>query len=464
MFYDVETTGLRRGFDQIVEFAAIRTDSDLQELDRFETRCRLLPHTIPAPEALYLTGANITDLTDKTRLSHYEMVKLIRDKFVSWCPSMFLGFNSIKFDEEFLRQALYQCLYEAYLTNTRGSGRADVLSLCRIAAALRPDVIVPFIDFEGRRIFRLSELAQANGIPTSSAHVAMTDVGTTLALCRRVRDGAPELWSRFLQFSQRSVIDQFIKDEEAFVLFETIGNQPDTRIVTRIGEHNEILAHQYCLDLQSDTELLGNLSHDDLVLRFSQRPRPVILLRTNTAPTLFPLYDATPEQLGGLREEDFISRARNIRQDRRLIEKLCKAAQAAQRTYPASPHVEEQLYGYPFPDSSDSRTMTEFHASDWSQRVALFRSFSDRRYQQLARRLIYFERPDLLPEKERQAMNAEVGRRLLDKVTSDNPWLSIPVALNQIEEMLKTVSNEADRARLSEYATYLANRKSDLEA
>lgn len=42
------------------------------------------------------------------------------------------------FDEEFLRQALYQCLFPAYLTNTGGSARADVLALARVAAALRP--------------------------------------------------------------------------------------------------------------------------------------------------------------------------------------------------------------------------------------------------------------------------------------------------------------------------------------
>ena len=36
VFYDTETTGTDTAFDQILQFAAIRTDENLRELDRFE--------------------------------------------------------------------------------------------------------------------------------------------------------------------------------------------------------------------------------------------------------------------------------------------------------------------------------------------------------------------------------------------------------------------------------------------
>ena len=52
MFYDTETTGIETAFDQILQFAAIRTDDDLNELGCFNIRCRLLPHIIPSPIAL----------------------------------------------------------------------------------------------------------------------------------------------------------------------------------------------------------------------------------------------------------------------------------------------------------------------------------------------------------------------------------------------------------------------------
>ena len=52
VIYDTETTGTDTFFDQILQFAAIRTDDELREIDRFEVRCRLLPHVVPAPDAM----------------------------------------------------------------------------------------------------------------------------------------------------------------------------------------------------------------------------------------------------------------------------------------------------------------------------------------------------------------------------------------------------------------------------
>ncbi len=58
IFYDTETTGLETAFDQILQFAAIKTDDDLSELDRFDIRSRLMPHIVPSPGALRVTGVN----------------------------------------------------------------------------------------------------------------------------------------------------------------------------------------------------------------------------------------------------------------------------------------------------------------------------------------------------------------------------------------------------------------------
>ena len=65
VFYDTETTGTQSAFDQILQFAAERTDDDLQEIDRFEIRSRLLPYVVPSPGALRVTGLTIDQLLDE---------------------------------------------------------------------------------------------------------------------------------------------------------------------------------------------------------------------------------------------------------------------------------------------------------------------------------------------------------------------------------------------------------------
>ena len=84
VFYDTETTGVATAFCQILQFAAIRTDDNLNEIDRFEARCRLLPHIIPSPEALLVTGISPETLTDPGLPTHYEAVWEIRKKLVEW--------------------------------------------------------------------------------------------------------------------------------------------------------------------------------------------------------------------------------------------------------------------------------------------------------------------------------------------------------------------------------------------
>ena len=52
VFYDLETTGISPAFDQPLQFAAIVTDLELNEIERIDIRCQLSPHILPAPKAL----------------------------------------------------------------------------------------------------------------------------------------------------------------------------------------------------------------------------------------------------------------------------------------------------------------------------------------------------------------------------------------------------------------------------
>lgn len=87
ILYDVETTGLNKRFDQILQYAAVRTDVDLVETDRIETRSRLMPHVVPSPKALHLTGISLDDASSTSRQSHYAMVCEIAKTLAVWCPA-----------------------------------------------------------------------------------------------------------------------------------------------------------------------------------------------------------------------------------------------------------------------------------------------------------------------------------------------------------------------------------------
>src|SRR5579872_714659 len=159
VFYDCETTGVNRSYDQILQFAAILTDDQLREIDEIEVRCRLLPHIVPSVTAIRANRIGVRQFTDESLPTHYEMVRGIRDKLLSWSPALFVGFNSIRFDEYLLRQAFYTTLYPPYLTNTGGNSRADAMRVIQAASVFAPNAILLPATERLEKSFRLDQVA-----------------------------------------------------------------------------------------------------------------------------------------------------------------------------------------------------------------------------------------------------------------------------------------------------------------
>ena len=52
VFYDFETSSSNKHWGQIIQIGAVLTNDNLDELDRFDARCRLSPGIIPEAMAL----------------------------------------------------------------------------------------------------------------------------------------------------------------------------------------------------------------------------------------------------------------------------------------------------------------------------------------------------------------------------------------------------------------------------
>ena len=256
VFYDTETTGTDTTFDQILQFAGILTDADLNELERFETRCRLLPHVIPAPGALLATRVTPAMLTDPTLPSHYEMMLQIAEKLRAWSPAKFTGYNTLSFDEPLLRQAFYQTLQPVYLTNTNGNQRADVLRLAQATAALTPNAMAVPISDKGKPTLRLDTLAPANGFAHENAHDALADVEATIYMARLIRDRAPAVWNALMPLVDKGEVTARLNTSEPKCIVEYHMGVPSVRAVVGCGHHPKNVTMQAAFDLaQSATNI-----------------------------------------------------------------------------------------------------------------------------------------------------------------------------------------------------------------
>ena len=304
------------------------------------------------------------------------------------------------------------------------------MHLIRAAAVLHPDALTVPLNLAGRKSYRLEHLAPANGFPHINAHDALADVEALIHLCRIVKEECPQLWSRFIAFGSKVSVETFLRREEAFLLLEFFPVQTGRFVATAIGTNNANVT--YAFDLTVDPDELRDLSDADLANRLERRPRPLRKIKRNAAPCLCPLAEAPPEMLGGVDPSEYARRARLLRSDRRLIERLVTAANGAETEYPPSPHVERQIYDG-FWSYSDGQKLEAFHDASWGERVSIAEQLEDARLVWLARRIIFVERPDLLDPAHHAAMAREKAQRMM----SDAPagWLTIGKAAEAVTAM-----------------------------
>ncbi len=441
VFYDTETTGTKVAFAQILQFAAIKTDDDLNELERFNVRCRLLPHIVPSPGALRVNRVTPAMLTDPALPSHYEAIVQIRAKLLEWSPATFIGFNSIEFDENLLRQAFFQTLHPAYLTNTNGNSRSDVMRVAHAASIYAPDTISVPINDSGKQTFRLEDLAPANGYNHDEAHEAMADVEATIYMAQLTRDRAPDIWQAMDRATAKNAVKEYVAAQSTFSLTERYFGRTYSWLVTPCGQNPENASQLAVFDLNFDPDDYRSLSAEDLVRVLNASPKAIRSLRANGQPIMMPA-DAAPDSTKALSvpPDELRRRVEAIQGDPKFRVRVGQAQALRFADQEPTPHVEQRIYDG-FPNAADQALMEKFHDVDWADRVALADRIDDPRLSEFAWRLIYFERPDLLPA----TKSAELGAWRTERVRVEDeavPWMTIGKALRETEDFLANATGE----------------------
>ena len=194
-WYDFETTGINPGRDRAIQFAGVRTDEDLNIIgEPLDLLCYPGEDTIPAPEAILVTGINMMQLKS-SGMNEAEFSRQIHEQF-STPETCVVGFNSLRFDDEFTRYLFYRNFYDPYAREWQsGNSRWDVIDMFRMAHALRPEGINWPVAENGNVTFRLEKLTEENGIGHENAHDAVSDVLATIGMAKKLKDSQPKLYA-----------------------------------------------------------------------------------------------------------------------------------------------------------------------------------------------------------------------------------------------------------------------------
>lgn len=400
-FYDLETSGFNPRTERIMQFAGQRTDMDLNPIgEPVNELIKLTPDILPSAEAVLLTGIT-PQQTLADGLTEAKFLKQFYSEVVT-PGTIFIGFNSIRFDDEFMRFLHYRNFYDAYEWQWKdGNSRWDVLDLVRMTRALRPDGIEwPFAP-DGKPANKLEYLSKINKLDHDHAHDALSDVKATIAMAKLIKTKQPELFEYLLKHRDKKSVKDMVLAGKPFVYTSgRYGSQflhtTAAVLLTKHPEQDAALVY----DLRYDPTPYMQMSVDELTdaWRYNPDPEavrfPVKTMKYNRSPTIAPLgvikneatqknIDLTLQTVAKNLEIFKANQAEFAKKIEKVIKKLDEERVRDQVTLiDDQQSVDGRLYES-FVGPGDKNVMSQIKSMEPSGLSKLADSLTDKRLQQL---------------------------------------------------------------------------------
>lgn len=268
LWHDFETFGTSPQKDLPCQFAAVRTDMDLNVVGKpINIMSAIANDYLPHPEACLVTGIT-PQQTIRDGSNEADFAAKIYHE-MSTPNTCSVGFNSIRFDDEVSRYLFYRNFYDPYSREWRnGNSRWDIIDVARACYALRPDGINWPLREDGSPSFRLEALTAANNIGHDNAHDALNDVYATISLAKLIKEKQPRLFDYALSLRNKHTVMQQIDLSKPSVLLHISSKLPATQgcctWVMPIAKHPTNSNAFIVIDLSHDIDSVLNDSADEI--------------------------------------------------------------------------------------------------------------------------------------------------------------------------------------------------------
>ncbi|MEI6237081.1 MAG: exodeoxyribonuclease I [Candidatus Saccharibacteria bacterium] len=397
-FYDLETSGINSRSSRIMQFGGQRTDLNIKpigEPDNF--LIKLTPDILPEPDAILITGIT-PQITLQDGIREVEFLKYFHQQ-IALPDTIFVGFNSVRFDDEFVRNLNYRNFFDAYEWQwQQGRSKWDMLDVSRMTRALRPDDINwPFAS-DGKPSNKLDLLAKVNNLVHDQAHDALSDVNATIELAKLIKQKQPKLFSYLLNMRNKQKIEELISKPEAFV-YSSGRYESDylkTTVAVCVATHPTQKGTIFVYDLRHDPKNLAKktaVEIADLLFKYKfnegEERLPIKQMQFNHCPAVAPLSvldEASKERLK-LDMNIIEKNAKALMAQSDLSNKIQEAVKINEKTKQVSfiidtTDVDSQLYDGFFNDS-DKNKMRTVRAADKNSLADLNLDFADSRLDKL---------------------------------------------------------------------------------
>ena len=461
LFYDIETTGLSKSFDQVLQFAAIRTDLNLKELKRYELKIKLNPDVIPSPYALMTHKMGIHAIEEGE--SEYDAIKQIH-QWLNEPGTISLGYNTLGFDDEFLRFSFYRHLLTPYTHQFANQcSRMDIYPMAVMYHLFKPHVI-EWPQKNGMLSLKLEEINAANQFISGRSHDAMIDVEVTLELARRFRQER-EMWDYLHGYFNKQIDTQRTQplQNQIALLVDGIFGSADKFQCPAIflGNHRHYTNQSVWMRLDLGTLRETTPENVAITTRVNEKKPGTKNKKSGEPSFILPLskHQLTDERIMSAKQNyEWLTHHPEITR--------CIMDHYLDYTYPDYPEADHQttLYQSGFWSRDEEFFANRFHAVTPVEKSNLLKPTLTPRTYALALRILGRYFPETLTPAQREEFNAYLAKSYINDPTKaaidyqGRPRMTPFAALNDIQKIRENPISPPDEALLNELEQYLRGK------
>ena len=432
LWHDYETFGIDPRRDRPAQFAAIRTDAQLNIVgEPINLLCKTAPDYLPDPASCLVTGITPQQCL-QSGVAEQAFAERIHAELAQ-PGTIGVGYNSIRFDDEFTRFLFWRNLIDPYGREWQNEcGRWDLLDVMRLAHALRPDGIVWPKHEDGSTSFKLEHLSAANGLKHEAAHDALSDVYATIAVARLLQQQQPRLFDFALKLRSKHAVAQEMglpaDSQQAQPFLHVSGMLPVQygcmAVMWPLASHpsnrNEVIAW----DLRFNPQELASLSAADirarLFVRADELPEgvqrlPIKTIHLNRSPMVVRNLNVLSPQQAERWHIDLSQAARHAEMARALPDMSSIWAEVFSRPDQLGDEtgVDGGLYAG-FVSTADRRKLEHLRTLPAADLADARTGFEDERLEEVFWRYRARNFPQTLSADEQQRWHAHCAARLID--------------------------------------------------
>ncbi len=413
-WYDYEAFGLNTVTNRLSQFAGVRTDMDLNIIgEPLMMYCKPADDFLPDPTSCLITGIT-PQKTLKKGVIESDFIERINREF-SEPNTCVLGYNNLRFDDEYTRHTLYRNLFDPYAREWQNNcSRWDLLDVVRMTRALRPDGIEWPTTHEGRPSVRLEDLTVANNISHESAHDALSDVYATIAVARLIKEKQGKLFDYAFENRSKKKIFNMLNVKEQKMVLHISGMYPaeqgNLAVVVPVAQHptnkNGIIVYDLSIDPSDMLNMKPEKIHERMFTPKDQLPEgvariPLKTVHANKCPVIAPFMTLDAKAVKRHAIDLNVCRANldAIKNHPGLAKKLQKVF--SETTFEKRTDPDEMLYGSAFFSNNDKQKMEKIHQTDPFKLTQEDFSFDDARLEEMLFRYRARNYPESLNDNEK---------------------------------------------------------------